>query len=198
MNDNIRSYSQWAQIDISPIGFNSTIKDIELSWGKFHKKDDKDSEIPVSEIKGHTILDGKVYSIYTCGRSGVASGTTGKLTIFDNNSQIVKYEWDVPWGSNDNTSKLSEEDTSKYSFQFEKGNISSGALGKVTIKIIKLDDLCTSASIWDKGTRYPADKIVKWNNSIWRSKWESVGVKPGTPQVPGGDAYPWDKIKDCK
>ena len=130
------AYAQWVEINIKPINFNTTIKNVRADWGKFYSGS-KDNEIDVSKINNHQISENDSYTISSCGRSDSASGTEGKFDLYDGNTHIGEYYWDCPWGSKTNISNWnpSSED---YIVQVTGGNLDSGALGNIFLKVVKI------------------------------------------------------------
>lgn len=130
------AYAQWVAISITAQNLNVTIKNVALDAGKFYANGNKDKEIPKSDIEGHIINVGETYKINSCGRSDAAEGTEGAFDIYDSDIKIGKYSWDCPWGSKTNKSDWHSY-SSSYTVDVEGGNLDSGALGDITIKIAK-------------------------------------------------------------
>ncbi|MFA8301323.1 MAG: aegerolysin family protein [Hyphomicrobiales bacterium] len=126
------AYAQWVEINISPLNFEMTVKNVKLDWGKFYEKGNKDKEINKSEIEGMTVDKGQKKVICACGRSDSPSGTEGSFELYNGDELIGKYYWDCPWGSKTNTSTWTAKND-KYLTQAELGNLDSGAIGQVTI-----------------------------------------------------------------
>lgn len=105
--------------------------------GKFYKWNNKDDEISVGEVEGATIKQGDSYGIASCGRSDASSGCEGSFELFDGDTRVCKIYFDCPWGSKTNTFNVSDIDK-RHMVQFQGGNIDSGALGNVDVKIINI------------------------------------------------------------
>ncbi|RPJ77934.1 MAG: aegerolysin [Alphaproteobacteria bacterium] len=133
------AYAQWVTMTLKPIGFDLTVKNVKLDWGKFYAKDNKDIEIDKSGIEGMVINSGLSAIISACGRSDAASGTEGQFDLYDNGRQIGTYYWDCPWGTKTNKSKWTPvvEDDDAYITQITGANLNSGALGNIIIKSVK-------------------------------------------------------------
>ena len=112
------SYEQWVVITIiNSSAEKVVVKNVSLSWGKFYKYgewpsyasvaitsdhslcvDDKDVEIPASEIENTEINPGHEFKISSCGRSGTPSGTEGQFDIYENKGDKVRhFYWACPW-----------------------------------------------------------------------------------------------------
>ena len=66
--------------------------------------DDKNAEIPKSDIENHKIGPDEVFQINACGRSDAAVGTAGGYDIYEDGGPKVRhFYWDCPWGSKTNT-----------------------------------------------------------------------------------------------
>ena len=134
------SYAQWIGISVKPYKLNLNIQNAQLSWGKFHREDDRDSDISSNEINQIKMRDGNSASIYSCGRSDAASGTQGSIDIYDADTakKIGTFSWDSPWGSKHNTFGWSYSDSENYIAQVTGGNKDSGAIGNLRIEIGKI------------------------------------------------------------
>ena len=132
------SYAQWIAIKIVSENTTLTIKNARLSWGKFHKEGNKDAEISPSEINGVEVRSGESFSIFSCGRSNSASGTRGSFELYDRNIRVGIFDWNSPWGIKRNSFNW-WPDASKDSYlvQIDGGNRDSGAIGNVTIVVLK-------------------------------------------------------------
>ena len=105
--------------------------------GKFYKWDNKDNEISAGEVAKQTAGPGGNIDIASCGRSDASSGTEGSYNIYDGDTKICRVYWNCPWGSKTNTFTVSEQNDG-YMVQATGQNIDSGALGTVTVKVVKL------------------------------------------------------------
>ncbi len=132
------AYGQWVKINIKPLNFACKIEDLELSWGKLYKDGDKDSEIKVNSVNDHIIQSKETYSICSCGRSDSASGTEGRFSLADGSTKIAKFHWDCPWASHDNTFSHEKVADEGYVVEVSDYNKSGGALGDVTITVVKV------------------------------------------------------------
>jgi hypothetical protein len=136
------AYAQWVTITITPANVDVKLKNVAHSWGKFYKTGDKDTEIPVSDIEGTVIAQGSSFTVNACGREDAASGTEGTMDLFDGDTKIGTYTWDCPWGTKSNSSTWSSSGPqpphNKYVVQQSGANLDSGALGNVTIQVVKL------------------------------------------------------------
>lgn len=52
----------------------------------------------------------------------------------------------------------------------------------------------TGAPLWNSTQAYNTGDKVSWNGYNWEAKWWNKGVEPGTEEVPGGGAYPWQQL----
>lgn len=130
------AYAQWVQIRISSANSNVTIKNAVHEWGKFYTGN-KDNEVSPDKIDGVTIHSGDAYTISACGRENASSGTEGSFDLYDGSTHIGSYSWDCPWGSKTNYSTWHPAGSDNYIAQVTGGNLDSGALGNVNIKIAK-------------------------------------------------------------
>ena len=135
----LKAYAQWVQISITPKGFDLVIKNVEQLWGKFYSGT-KDNEVNIGNIEGHKVLSGETYIISSCGRENASSGTEGSFDIYDskNDKKVGNYYWSCPWGSKTNTSTWKEGGYEDYITQVTGGNLDSGALGNIFIKVAYL------------------------------------------------------------
>jgi Aegerolysin len=66
--------------------------------------DNKDEEIPISDIEDKKIDGGKEFRINSCGRENAPSGTEGNFDIYeDGGDEVRHFYWDCPWGGKTNT-----------------------------------------------------------------------------------------------
>lgn len=110
---------------------------------------------------------------------------------------IVTYAWDIPDSVNADSQdavklrftvpKVTEDLVFKLTVTDEKG---TSAHTEHTVRIKQ----STQYDPWKRDKAYPMGNRVSYNNSNWESRWWIQGVEPGNPQVPGGDAYPWQKL----
>ena len=135
------AYAQWLSVTICPKNFQTTVKNVALSWGKFYSNGDKDKEVPTSDIEGKTIDAKGSFAIYSCGRSDASSGTEGSFDLFDGDTKVGTYTWDCPWGRKENTSNWNDygppAPDNPYITQQNGANTDSGAIGNVTLTTIK-------------------------------------------------------------
>lgn len=137
------AYAQWGTFTITPKGdiAKLTVKNVSLAWGKFYKDGNKDDEVATSTIENHKIDVRTSYTISSCGRSDASSGTEGSFDLYDGDTKVGHYYWDCPWGSKQNHSTWTPQDsspTSPYVTQVTGGNLDSGALGNVYINCVKV------------------------------------------------------------
>ncbi|KAF8687636.1 hypothetical protein AX14_003645, partial [Amanita brunnescens Koide BX004] len=100
-----KAYAQWVVITLNNSSTKAVVvKNVGLSWGKFHEEGNKDKEIPVSDIENTEIPPGGEFRINSCGRENASSGTEGEFDIYEVDSNKVRhFYWDCPWGSSTNT-----------------------------------------------------------------------------------------------
>ena len=127
------AYAQWVDINIQPKNIDVKIKNPVHEWGKFYAGS-KDNEIDPSKIDNTIINKEDSYHISACGRSDAAAGTEGSFDLYHDNTHIGTYYWCCPWGSKTNTSTWTSS-SDNYIVQNTGGNLDSGALGNVTLKI---------------------------------------------------------------
>lgn len=141
------AYAQWVTLEIDVKGFDVIIQNVNLSWGKFHQLNNKDSEIKKDKVEGKIITensDNEGRIICACGRSDAASGTEGSFEIYLYDpatkkavNKLSKVYWDCPWGSKKNQIDTSTENDG-YLVGHSYANLDSGALGSIVIKIRKV------------------------------------------------------------
>lgn len=134
--ENTMAYAQWVSVNIQISGFTAILTNVIHEWGKFYADGDKDKEVPPSDIEGTSITTGNNYTINACGRSNAAAGTQGSFDIYDGTTLVGSYSWDCPWGSKTNTSTWTPHNEN-YVGQQTGANLDSGALGNVTLKVVK-------------------------------------------------------------
>lgn len=77
------------------------LKSATLVYGKFHEAGNKDKEVDSKDIVEKSIYKRAPITVYSCGRSGSASGTEGGLYFEYQNQYAGTFLWDCPWsGSN--------------------------------------------------------------------------------------------------
>jgi len=132
-------YNQWIVIVLinrshQPI----EIKNVNLSWGKFYKDDDKDKEIPMTEIEGHIIPPKGTYQINSCGRLDLPSGTEGSFDLVDESGQIIRsFNWNCPWMGSTNQWDVTNPNED-WSVESSGANLGGGALGKITVEVVRV------------------------------------------------------------
>lgn len=133
-----KAYGQWVVIHITNSSTKTlVIKNVRLSWGKFHEDDNKDYEIALDDIENTKIRGGKQFTISSCGRSDAPSGTEGEFDIYENGGEKVgHYYWDCPWGGNGNIWKITERNA-KWAVKSSGGNLKRGALGDISVEVTK-------------------------------------------------------------
>jgi len=134
-----RAYAQWVVIVLNNLSTETiTIKNVVLSYGKFHEAGSKDNEIDKNDVQGVKIVPRGTFSIYSCGRSDSPSGTEGSFDLVDNstNQLIRNIYWDCPWGSSRNTFNITGVN-GDWIVEGNGANLESGALGNVTVKAVK-------------------------------------------------------------
>jgi Aegerolysin len=112
------------------------VKNAKLSYGKFHEKGNKEKDVPASTINNIIISSKGEAVISSCGRSDSPSGTEGSFEIWDGDIKVGLYYWDCPWASKINKSAWTT-DNEAYLGECTGANLYAGALGNVTIRIIK-------------------------------------------------------------
>ncbi|AYR19500.1 aegerolysin family protein [Alcaligenes faecalis] len=132
----LRAYAQWIEITVFVVNGDFEIKDAHLDWGKFHKPGNKNKEIYASQINGTIIKDEDSYTIASCGRENASSGTEGRFSLYDGNTEVFKYYWDCPW-SGSNSDRLDVKDKEKYTVNKKGGGSTSGASGNIFITVVK-------------------------------------------------------------
>ncbi|KAI0267255.1 aegerolysin type hemolysin [Russula aff. rugulosa BPL654] len=133
-----KAYAQWVVINITNSSSKTvTIKNVSLHWGKFYKDDNKDAEIPKSDIENHKIDPGDEFEINSCGRSDASSGTEGDFDIYeDGGTRVRHFYWDCPWGSKTNTWRVTDNNA-KWIVESQGANLDSGALGNIKVELYK-------------------------------------------------------------
>jgi hypothetical protein len=106
--------------------------------GKFYKWDNKDDEISASEVDKQVATRRRDADVAACGRSDASSGTEGTLDLYDSDDKVCHIYWNCPWGSKTNEFKGSDLDNA-YVVQQTGANLDGGAIGTVTIKVVKID-----------------------------------------------------------
>ncbi|RDA89340.1 hypothetical protein CP532_6261 [Ophiocordyceps camponoti-leonardi (nom. inval.)] len=100
------AYAQWIVVMILNALTNRDIQvqNAAVSYGKFWAGDDKDNELPVSEVNKIIVAPGTTEQVQSCGRSSALSGTTGSFELVDlsNGLEIANISWNCPWGSTGN------------------------------------------------------------------------------------------------
>jgi Aegerolysin len=79
-----------------------------------------------------------VFVISTCGRANASSGTKGSYDLVDKSTSKVirQVYWNCPWGTKTNLFTL-EGNNKDWITEHQGANISSGALGNVTVTVFK-------------------------------------------------------------
>ncbi|KAK7052820.1 Aegerolysin Aa-Pri1 [Paramarasmius palmivorus] len=131
----IMAYAQYIIIILHNVGNGPMkVKNVSLSWGKFHADGNKDKEISKDEIEGKVIGPDEKFQINSSGRSDASSGTEGSFDLVDvndNNKTIRHFYWDCPWGSKVNTWTVNGSN-SKWMVEHQGANLYGGAIGTVT------------------------------------------------------------------
>ncbi|MGL5699337.1 MAG: aegerolysin family protein, partial [Kluyvera sp.] len=111
-----------------------------IDCGKFYKQGNKGQELSKNDINNLVInrtTTSDEASICSCGRSDAAMGTEGSFVLYDGAEKIGRFYWDCPWGKKTNKKEFTSA-SDKYIVQTEGGNVDSGALGNITLKIAKI------------------------------------------------------------
>ncbi|KAF9345299.1 hypothetical protein BGX26_003312 [Mortierella sp. AD094] len=112
---------------------NLTLKDVQLSWGKWYQNGDKSKE--TSGPADQTIPKEGEIRVASCGRADSPSGTTGSFSLYDGRTMIAKIAWDCPYTGR-NTFTVSDVSVNyavnPSSFQ------ERGALGELTITVVNV------------------------------------------------------------
>jgi hypothetical protein len=132
----LRAYAQWIEITVFVVNGDFEIKGAHLDWGKFHDPGNKNKEIYASQINGTIIKDEDSYTIASCGRENASSGTEGRFSLYDGDTEVFKYYWDCPW-SGSNSDRLDVKDKEKYAVNKKGGGSTSGASGNIFITVVK-------------------------------------------------------------
>jgi GH18 family chitinase len=142
---------------------------------------------PVVVINGPERMNG--------GASAVLSGNES----YDPEGGSLSYFWEVP------------EDFTSDSLINPNINITAPVVNTEVSRIFKLtvtDILGESTSQthlitvkpaseypeWNSTSAYGAGQRVSWDGHNWEAKWWNQGVEPGTEEIPGEGAYPWQKL----
>lgn len=131
-------YAQWILLNIinNLHNQNIQIKDAQLSYGKFHAVGDKDTEIPSETISNMQILAGHTARVASSGRRDTPTGTTGSIDLSHDGTKICTVYWDCPWGSQQNTLKIQDQNSvSGYLCKLGKWNEYGGPIGDVGVKV---------------------------------------------------------------
>ncbi len=132
-----QAHAQWVEIEIFAENMDITIKNTGLEYGKFHTPGNKDAEIDIGKINGTTIKSGRSYKIAACGRENSFAGTEGKFSLYHGDELLGEYYWDCPWSRKENKSHFEKKTNDTYELIFSPGNLHSGAIGSVSITLIK-------------------------------------------------------------
>lgn len=132
----LRAYAQWIEITVFVVNGDFEIKGAHLDWGKFHEPGNKNKEIYASQINGTIIKDEDSYTIASCGRENASSGTEGRFSLYDGDTEVFEYYWDCPW-SGSNSDRLDVKDKEKYAVNKKGGGSTSGASGNIFITVVK-------------------------------------------------------------
>ncbi|KAK7029597.1 Ostreolysin A6 [Paramarasmius palmivorus] len=134
------AYAQWVIIIIHNVGSgNVKLKNLDPSWGKLHADGDKDKEVSKDVYEGHIIGPDQKLQLNACGRADSPSGTTGDFDLCDadEGDRVIRhFYWDCPWGSKRNTWTVSGSN-SKWMVEHQGANLDSGALGTITVNLMK-------------------------------------------------------------
>ncbi|KAH7326019.1 aegerolysin type hemolysin [Stachybotrys elegans] len=132
-------YAQWVHVIVQYLTKSGkiSVQDSKVMWGKFYKWDNKDNEISGGDVEKETAGEGAEASIASCGRSDASSGTEGVFDLYDGSTKICHVYWNCPWGSKTNTFTVSDINNN-YMVQHTGASLDSGALGTVTVKVVKL------------------------------------------------------------
>ncbi|KAH7889194.1 aegerolysin type hemolysin [Phlebopus sp. FC_14] len=131
-----RAEAQWVSITVKNWIPNSSIKiqDAKLDWGKFYEAPNKSNELSAATINSIVIAPSQSAIVSACGRANAASGTEGRISLYEGSTRICQLYWDCPWGSKWNNFKA-ESINSSYIVTVGPWNDYSGALGNVYIDI---------------------------------------------------------------
>ena len=130
--------AQWVTIYLNNSSTAKTlvVKNVHLDYGKFYRDsksacffcparhssasshilttpaciDDKEAEIPTSDIEGTKIAPGDEFTVNSCGRSNSPSGTEGEFDVYEDGPggpKVRHFYWNCPWGSPKNTWTIS-------------------------------------------------------------------------------------------
>ncbi|MBD2794013.1 chitinase [Xenorhabdus sp. 42] len=138
-------------------------------------------------ITGPTILD-----------SGTKASLSGKKSS-DPEGLHLTYFWKTP--ENVDTGPIDEDQIS-----FTAPVVNSDQTLTFTLTVTNIHGLSSSQShtltvkalthylTWDPKKNYSSGDRVSWEGSNWEAKWWTHGIKPGTEEIEGQQAYPWKKL----
>nr|ANC28024.1 umbellolysin [Polyporus umbellatus] len=137
---NSGAYPQWVSITIENVGTTDIkLKNLSVSWGKLYGDGEKDMELPPSEYEGKLIQPNTKLQLNACNRENSPSGTTGEFDLVDpsaNDKLIRNLCWDCPWSSTRNE-WIVRGSNSSFIVESIGGNQDSGALGNITVNVLK-------------------------------------------------------------
>jgi len=134
------SYAQWIALELTNRSTDSIwITGIKLDYGKLYDGDSMDNEINPNDIVGTEIKSKQSYTIYSCGRENLPSGTEGTVAVSDkkkDGNRIADIYWDCPYTGRN---KLEKPKANKDWLVDVPTALPDGAIGHVAVKFRKDD-----------------------------------------------------------
>lgn len=131
-------YKDWIVVNVSSVGADLRVRNAKAVHGKFHAPHDKDTEINVADINKIVVKDGQRKEIAACGRSAALYGSEGSFDLYDADTLVGSYTWSCPIRTPTNKSDWTRS-ALNFKVEFERGNLNSGAIGRVDIACVKSD-----------------------------------------------------------
>lgn len=100
---------------------------------------DKDKEVSKDIYEGAVIKPDEKLQINACGRENAAEGTAGDFDLVDpaDGDKVIRhFYWNCPWSAKQNEWIVSGSNT-KFMVEYYGQNLDSGALGTITVDVLK-------------------------------------------------------------
>ena len=100
---------------------------------------DTGKNLSTDDFQNRIIRSKDALKLNACGKDFSPSGTTGTFTLVDpsdNDRVIRKFEWDCPFGSSENTWKMTDDSNPNFIVECKGGSFLHGALGDITVEVI--------------------------------------------------------------
>lgn len=116
--------------------------------GKWYEYPNKDQELSDNDVQANYAgPNGGSMGVAASGREWTSSGTEGQFDIYHGNTKVCHVYWDCPWSHKHNSFSVSEVDDN-YVVQDTGASLDSGALGSITIKVVKTSETEETKCIW--------------------------------------------------